>query len=152
MVGELPASSVQSNGKFSHSSVLVGDVTEEKTRPIQSVGKPLWFALINSLAKSGIFKSVLTNGKSDYRFEASVDSHREMGAIGVFTAILQVHYYIIDATSAQTVWSDTVLTHQDSGVDLTDASEGAVRNNLRRMLSELASFSQLNEPRREKLK
>ena len=58
----------------------------------------------------------------------------------MYTSILHVNYRLVEVASNRIVWTDNVVSHQDSGIGLSSANEAAVRTNLTRMLKEMVEF------------
>jgi hypothetical protein len=63
-----------------------------------------------------------------------------MEASAMYTSILHVNYRLVEVASNRIVWTDNVVSHQDSGIGLSSANEAAVRTNLTRMLKEMVEF------------
>jgi hypothetical protein len=141
MLAANPGLGKQIPGVLSGKTVLVGEVAGERSQPQRPLRNSFWYALVRSVEQSGIFKSVVTNGSSDYRLDAEIVSHREMEASAMYTSILHVNYRLVEVASNRVVWTDNVVSHQDSGIDLSSANEAAARTNLTRMLKEMVEFS-----------
>lgn len=140
MLATNPGIGKQIAGVLSGKTVIVGEVTGERPQAQRPLRNSFWYALVRSVEQSEIFKSVVTNGSSDYRLEAEIVSHREMEASAAYTSILHVNYRLIEVASNRVVWTDNVVSRQDSGIGLASATEAAVRTNLTRMLKEMAEF------------
>ena len=140
MLAANPGLGKQIPGVLSGKTVLVGEVTGERCQPQRSLRNSFWYALVRSVEQSEIFKSVVTNGSSDYRLDAEIVSHREMEASAMYTSILHVNYRLVEVASNRIVWTDNVVSHQDSEIGLSSANEAAVRTNLTRMLKEMVEF------------
>lgn len=130
-------------GVLSGKTVLVGEVTGERLQPQRPLRNSFWYALVRSVEQSEIFKSVVTSGSSDYRLDAEIVSHRETEAFAIYTSTLRVHYRLIEVASNRVAWGDSVVSHRDSGIDLSSANEAAVRANLTRMIGEMVEFFKL---------
>ena len=141
MLAANPGLGKQIPGVLSGKTVLVGEITGERRQPKRSLRNSFWYALVRSVEQSEIFKSVVTNGSSDYRLDAEIVAHREMEVSAVYTSILHVNYRLVEVASNSVIWTANVVSHQDSGIDLSSANEAAVRTNLTRMLKEMVEFS-----------
>jgi hypothetical protein len=141
MLATNPGLGKQIPGMLSGKTVLVGEVSGEQPQPQQPLRNGFWYAFVKSVEQSEIFKSVVTSGSSDYRLDAEIVSHQEMEASSMYTTILHVNYRLAEVTSNRIVWIDSVVSHRDSGIDLSSANEAAVRTNLTRMLKEMVKFS-----------
>ena len=128
-------------GVLSDETVLIGDVTGELPQPQRPLRNSFWYALVRSVGQSKIFKSVVTGGSSDYRLDAKIVFHREMETSATYSSTLRVDYRLTETASNTVAWADSVVSHEDSGIDLTSANEAAVRTNLTRMLKEMVEFS-----------
>jgi hypothetical protein len=137
--------SAQANGAFAKRSLLVGEVTGETSeRGVeQSLRDALWHSMTESLENSRVFRAVVTNGSADYRLDGDIVSHQELlYALTATSSILMVRYRLTDLASGRVVWRETVTSHFDAaGGDLTGANEGAVRDNLTRLVDKLSAFS-----------
>ena len=143
MLATNPGPGKQIPGLLSGKTVLIGEVTGERPQPQRPLRNSFWYALVRSVEQSEIFKSVVTGGSSDYRLDAKIVFHREMEASATYASTLRVHYRLIETASNRVAWADSVVSHRDSGIDLTSANEAAVRTNLTRMLKEMVEFSKL---------
>ncbi len=141
MLAANPGLGKQVPGLLSVKTVLVDPVAGERPEPQRPLRNSFWYALVKSVERSEIFKSVVTNGASDYRLEAEIVSHREMEASSMYTSILHVNYRLVEVASNRVVWTDNVVSRQDNEIDLSSANEAAVRTNLARMLKEMVEFS-----------
>lgn len=131
----------------------------------------LWFAMETSLTRSHIFADVLTNGSADYRIDGTIVSHRELaGSLSATTSVLMVRYKLTDVAGNRVIWQQAITSHYDQPVggaaatasvllyasaapsdvifmpgnlfpDIPGANEGAVRDNLTRLINELAALS-----------
>lgn len=133
----------QNKGGLAYSILLVGEVTgEPEAGNIQSLREAFWLAMCESLENSRIFRATVTNGKGEYRLDAVIVSHREMtGALFVTSSVLMVRYKLTNLATERVVWRQSFTSHFDSSNDLTAANEGAVHDNLSRMIDRLAAFS-----------
>jgi hypothetical protein len=134
------------SGSFAYSTLLIGEITGETDAGanIQSVRDALWHAMTTSLENSGIFRAVLTSGKADCRLDGVIVSHREItGALMVTSSVLLVRYKLTDLATNRVVWRESIMSHFDSpsGNDVTGANEGAVHDNLTRLLDRLSALS-----------
>jgi hypothetical protein len=136
--------SAQTSGAFASRSLLVGEVSGERgAREVtQSLRQALWLSMSESLTDSHVFRTVATNGSADYRLDGNIVSHQELqGALGATSSILIVRYRLTDGRG-RVVWRETVTSHYDAGTnDLTGANEGAVRDNLTRLVDKLSGLS-----------
>ena len=96
MLAENPGLGRQFPGVLSGKTVLVGKVTGEQSEPLRPLRHNFWYALVRSVENSDIFKSVVTNGSSDYRLDAEIISHRRTEGAAMYTSILSVTYRLID--------------------------------------------------------
>ena len=55
-------------------TVLVDAVTGERPEPRRPLRNSFWYALVKSIERSEIFKSVVTSGSSDYWPDAEIAS------------------------------------------------------------------------------
>jgi hypothetical protein len=142
-----------------------------------SLRDALWFAMESSLTRSHIFREVLTNGSSDYKLDGKIVSHKEIpGSLSATSAVLMVRYKLTDS-SGRVVWQKTITSQFDQPVgtgaattsaltqataaaggvlilsgnlfpDIPGANEGVVRDNLTKLLNQLATLSlaQSNQP------
>lgn len=140
MLAANPGLGRQFPGLLSGKTVLVAKVTGERTRSLRPLRNSFWYALVKSVERSDIFTSIVTNGSSDYRLDAEMLSHRQMEATAMYTSILSVNYRLVDVASKRVVWTDSVVSRQDSGIDIVSADEAAVRSNLTQMLKEMMEF------------
>ncbi len=141
MLAANPGLGKQIPGMLSGRTVLVSEVTGEQSQPQQPLRNSFWYAIVKSVEQSEIFKSVVTTGSSDYRLDAEIISHQEMEASSMYTSILHVNYRLTEVASNRIVWTDSVVSHRESEIDLSSANEAAVRTNLTRMLKEVVEFS-----------
>ena len=143
MLAANPGSGKQIPGVLSGKTVLIGEVTGELPQPQRPLRNSFWYALVSSVEQSEIFKSVVTGGSSDYRLDAKIVFHREMQASATYASTLRVDYRLTETASNRVAWAESVVSHEDSGIDLTSANEAAVRTNLTGMLKEMVEFSKL---------
>ncbi len=132
-------------GAFAYSILLIGEITgEREARNVQSVRDALWLSMTESLEKAGIFRAVLTSGNADYRLDGVIVSHREIaGSLFATSSVLLVRYKLTDLASNRTIWRESFMSHFDSpsSGDITGANEGAVRDNLTRLVDRLSALS-----------
>jgi hypothetical protein len=140
MLAANPGLGKQIPGALSGSTVLVSEIAGERPQPERPLHNSLWYALVRSVERSEIFKSVVTSGSSDYRLDAEIVSHSEMEASAIYTSTLHVRYRLIEVAPNRVVWTDDVACHRGSEIDLSSANEAAVRTNLTRMIKEMAEF------------
>ena len=140
MLAEHPGLDGQITGVLSGKTVLVGEVVGEGLQPQRALVNSFWYALVRSVEQSEIFKSVVTSGSSDYRLDAVIVSHREIEVSAMYTSILHVRYRLIEVASHRVAWTDGVISHGASAIDLSSATEASVRANLTRMLKEMMEF------------
>lgn len=135
----------QGKGAFAYSILLIGEVSgEQGAGNIQSLRDALWLSMSESLENAGIFRAVLTNGKADYRLDGVIVSHKEItGALFVTSSDLMVRYKLTDLAGKRVIWRKSIMSHFDSpsGNDVTGANEGAVRDNLTRLVDGLSALS-----------
>lgn len=141
MLATNPGLGKQIAGVLSGKTVLVGEVNGERPQPQQPLRNSFWYAFVKSVEQSEIFRSVVTSGISDYRLDAEIVSHQEIEASSMYTSIVHVNYRLTEVASNRVVWTDSVVSHRGSGIDLSTANEAAVRTNLTRMLKEMVEFS-----------
>jgi hypothetical protein len=157
----------RARGGFAYSTLLVGDIGGE-TEPganVQSLRDALWHAMTTSLQNSGIFRAVMTTGKADYRLDGVIVSHKELtGSIQATSATLVVRYKLTETTTSSVIWRETIASHYDAQLgsgasttmaagtillgpgavvvsDISGANEGAVRDNLTRLIDKLEALS-----------
>jgi hypothetical protein len=106
----------------------------------------------DTLNNSGIFKRILTEEQADYELHTEIIS-QEVKAGFPTNAILFVHYSLIETTTNQVVWKESLVSQHaskfeeafDGGLRHKLANEGAVRDNLTQLLGRLSNvLSQLN--------
>jgi hypothetical protein len=154
-------SSALPQGAFAKKKLLVGEVEgEEQGSSQQNLREALWFAMDPSLERSHIFGAVVTNGAADYRLDATIVSHKELtGAITATSAVLMVRYKLTDTATNAVIWRETITSHYDAELEssamtmsllfgpgavvpkISAANEGAVRDNLTRLVDKLAALS-----------
>jgi hypothetical protein len=154
-------SSASQQGAFAKRTLLVGEVEgEEAGTSQQNLRDALWFAMDPSLERSHIFAAVVTNGSADYKLDAAIVSHKELtGAISATSAVLMVRYKLTDIATKNVIWRETITSHYDAELpssaatmslllgpgavvpNVSAANEGAVRDNLTRLIDKLAALS-----------
>jgi hypothetical protein len=149
------------SGQFATRTLFVAEVEGEQDGGAQqNLREALWFAMEPSLRNAHIFKAVVTNGAADFRLDSAIVAHKELtGAISATSSILMVRYKLIETSTGAVVWRETITTHYDappsSGAlatsllfgtgnlnpDVSGANEGAVRDNLSRLIAKLSALS-----------
>jgi Universal stress protein family len=76
MLAANPDLGKQVPGLLSVKTVLVDAVTGERPEPRRPLRNSFWYALVKSVERSEIFKSVVTSGSSDYWLDAEIASSR----------------------------------------------------------------------------
>jgi hypothetical protein len=102
-------------------------------------------ALIETLGKSGLFKSVVTDQMADYELQTQIVSQEHQG-IYELTAILFVNYRLVESSSQREVWKENLLSTYVAKVEESlygvergrRANEGVVRENLRQLVEKLS--------------
>jgi len=146
MIPGAPPSAVRHSDKV----LRVGEVTGGKeTKPMmQSTIDDAGFrqALVETLQKSGLFRSVITNqSAADYELQTEIISQEVQGVYDK-TATLFVHYRLLSVSSQQEIWKENLLSRyvaefEESFIVLDrrkEANEGVVRENLLQLVGRLS--------------
>ena len=102
-------------------------------------------ALRETMLRSGMFSGVTDSGPAEYRLDAALVS-QEMIPGYPMVATLLVHYELTDQRSGKLVWTKDIFSvGQSPAAEAFEdrqklANERAVKQNLARLLDELASF------------
>lgn len=105
-------------------------------------------SLVEALQNSGIFRSVVTDGKADLEMSAEFVAQGQGAGLNYLSALV-VEYKIIDSRSKDEVWSDAFNSRHEvtvgqalSGAKRTvRAAEGSVRKNLEQLIQSLAKVN-----------
>ncbi len=146
MIPSTPPSAISQSDKV----LRVGEVTGGKeTKPMmQSTIDDAGFrqALVETLQKSGLFRSVITDqGAADYELQTEIISQEVQGVYDK-TATLFVHYRLLSVSTQQEIWKENLLSRYvaefEESVFVLDrskeANEGAVRENLLQLVEKLS--------------
>lgn len=132
-----------------HDSVIVvvegGEKTHGTLRSLISNGD-FSTALIASLQKTGLFKSVGTSGDATFRLETTLEDLAQPKAGASMTVTLQVDWRLIRISDTQVLWHDNIFSTNTVGAFVAFsgvkrirlATEGAARTNIEQGLSKLA--------------
>lgn len=130
----------------------VGAVTGgEKTNPLDRPrieDEGFQEALINTLQSSGLFKEVTTGREGDYELSVQIISQDSLGTFST-TLLLFVNYRLTDLGSGKELWKENLLSQYEvtgtevfAGLErLKRAQEGAVKDNLTRLVKKLSQVS-----------
>lgn len=147
MIPDIDYSTFASTGKTLKIVEVKGGI---KTDPM---GKPtienegFQKALISTLRKSGLFKEVLTDGKSDYELSTEIVAQKHHPGFSI-TSSLFVKYSLIETKSNQEIWKENIYSQYEADFEeaalgqdrATKANEGAVRENLNKLLIKLSDI------------
>jgi hypothetical protein len=89
-------------------------------------------ALIQTLDASGLFRSVLRTGTSDYQLEARIVSRQPQRAgFLTVTSSLIVNYRLRETSSGRDVWHETIISQETAeGAPFTEGVPGAIKKSL----------------------
>jgi hypothetical protein len=134
-------------GKTSNSAMVGGPGTVGEPAPQSRITDEVFRDVLQrSVAQSGLFSIVRTEGKTDYELDASIFSQQMMQSWG-YTAELGIRYKIFNTETGKDLWQDSIVTQCYSGSSLTAitsqsvANECAMRKNLSKLLETISKLS-----------
>jgi hypothetical protein len=103
-------------------------------------------ALIDSLRKTGLFRSVGTSGNAAFRLETTLEDLVQPAEGFVLTVELLVDWRLIRISDKRVIWHEKIHSSYTTapgvyGPHLRLATEGAARQNIEQGLTKLASVS-----------
>ena len=130
-----------------HDSVVVTAEGNEKSGPVLLPNEGFSTALVESLRKIGLFKTVETSGSSAFRLDTTIEDVAYPLQMGNVTVTLQVDWRLIRISDNQVLWHDKILSTYTATVgDAFNgmkrcrlATEGAARQNIEQGLAKLAA-------------
>jgi hypothetical protein len=137
--------------RATHDPVVVTVTGGEKTNPMwtsQISSEDFLTALIVSLRKSALFKSVEASGDAAYRLDATLEDLDQPIAGFNMTVALRVDWKLTRLSDNHVLWHDKILSTYTAKVGdafagikrLRLANEGAARNNIEDALAKLAAL------------
>ncbi|NLD36035.1 MAG: hypothetical protein GX654_04120 [Desulfatiglans sp.] len=133
-------------GKTITKTVRVGQVSGEVKEAGNAKNSQIRDALVRGLNQAKYFRAVVLEGQSDLELRATVIAQRFKDRASFKTRNeITINYKLIENGSGSILWQETILSEAGSNAfagatRLSEACEGAVRENIALFLSELSRY------------